>query len=774
MNPAKCVFGVQAGDFLGFMVHQRGIEVPEDKANAVINASPPRTKKELQRLLGRINFLRRFISNSSGKIHPFSPLLKLQGQNEFVWEPKHQEAFDKIKAYLASPPVLVPSRAGFPLKLYVSAAEASIGSLLAQDDANGVEHSIFYLKFSLQYVPQRGVKGQAIADFLAHHPMLDVPAVRELEVAATTLDRPDLACLPEYAALYQATVSLQPWVLYFDGSRTDTLAGAGVVLENPAGDRFSYSFQLEFQCTNNQAEYEALIIGLEVLLEMGIGDVQILGDSLLVINQLCNEFRCNSFTLVPYWNRALDLLDQFDNIHLEYIPRERNFAANELAQLATRVTLRYGVRERILKVEHRTLPSWMARRDPPDDTSVATLEPIDLDWRIPLIAYLKQPDPTANRKIRFLALNYFLRGDELRRRGEDGIDFRCVYGCEAKQLMREVHSGICGAHQAGPKMRWLLRRHGYFLPSILKDCIAFAKGCLDCQAHGPVQHIPNVPMQPIIKPWPARGWALDLIGMIHPHSSLQHKFIIVATDFFTKWVEAEPLKEASGGTLRQFLFRNIICRFGIPEVFVSDRGAAFMGGEVDKLAKEWGIQFVHSSPYYAQSNGQAEASNKIIITLLKKMLEANPRQWHETLYETLWAYRTSKRNLTATTPYALMFGHDAILPLEEHEDLSEKRLEALDSLVMEKQRVARAYDKRTRGRNYSEGELVWKAVLPLGEKLDGRGKWTPRWEGPYIIYKILGKGAFHLKDRDGDVHHNPINGRYLKKYFLNVWDSEES
>ncbi|XP_024184610.1 uncharacterized protein LOC112189501 [Rosa chinensis] len=176
-----------------------------------------------------------------------------------------------------------------------------------------------------------------------------------------------------------------------------------------------------------------------------------------------------------------------------------------------------------------------------------------------------------------------------------------------------------------------------------------------------------------------------------------------------------------------------------------------MGGEVDKLAREWGIQFVHSSPYYAQSNGQAEASNKIIINLLKKMLEANPRQWHETLYETLSAYRTSKRNPTTTTLYALMFGHDAVLPLEinfqslrvqeqhhligedcvqamwqEHENLSEKRLEALDSLVMEKQRVAHAYDKRTRGRSYSEGELVWKAVLPLGEKLDGRGKWTLR------------------------------------------------
>ncbi|XP_024172204.1 uncharacterized protein LOC112178269 [Rosa chinensis] len=199
-------------------------------------------------------------------------------------------------------------------------------------------------EFSLQYVPQKAVKGQAIADFLAHHPMLDVPEVRDLEVVAKTIDRPDLACLPEYAALYQATISLQPWVLYFDGSRTDTLAGAGVILENLAGDRFSYSFQLEFQCTNNQAEYEALIIGLEVLLELGVKDIQFRGDSLLVINQLREKFRCKSYLLAPYLDHALELLVQFDDVDLQHIPRELNFTANELAQLATGITLKYGVR----------------------------------------------------------------------------------------------------------------------------------------------------------------------------------------------------------------------------------------------------------------------------------------------------------------------------------------------------------------------------------------------------------------------------------------------
>lgn len=230
--------------------------------------------------------------------------------------------------------------------------------------------------------------------------------------------------------------------------------------------------------------------------------------------------------------------------------------------------------------------------------------------------------------------------------------------------MREAHAGICGSHQAGPKMRWLLRRHGYFWPTILKDCIAFAKGCQECQAHGPIRHIPNLPMQPIIKPWPFRGWAMDFIGMIHPASSKHHNFIIVATDFFSKWVEAKPLKNVTADKVVKFIYQNLICRFGILECIVTDRGVSFMSIEVVNKMNELGIKWLHSTPYYAQSNGQAEASNKIIINILRKMLESNKRNWHEDLYNTLWAYRTSKRSPTGTTPYALVFGHDVVLPLE--------------------------------------------------------------------------------------------------------------
>ncbi|KAI5328000.1 hypothetical protein L3X38_027396 [Prunus dulcis] len=149
MNPKKCVFGVQAGNFLGFLVPQKGIGIDKNKAKSIIEALPPRNKTELQSLLGKINFLRRFISNSVGKIQPFSSLLRLKQEQTFKWEEQHQQAFEEIKFYLSNPPVLSPPKRGRPLKLYVSASGLSIRSLLVQDNKKGKEQAVYYLSRTL-------------------------------------------------------------------------------------------------------------------------------------------------------------------------------------------------------------------------------------------------------------------------------------------------------------------------------------------------------------------------------------------------------------------------------------------------------------------------------------------------------------------------------------------------------------------------------------------------------------------------------------------------
>ncbi|KAI5323274.1 hypothetical protein L3X38_032346 [Prunus dulcis] len=724
MNPKKCVFGVQAGNFLGFLVHQRGIEIDKNKAKSIMEALPPRNKKELQSLLGKINFLRRFISNSAGKIQPFSSLLKLKQEQTFKWEEQHQQAFQEIKDYLSNPPVLSPPKRGRPLKLYVSASEVSIGSLLVQDNKEGKEQAVYYLsrtlteverrysaierlclalyftaiklrhymlphtiyiiaktdlikymltrpmlrgrigkwtlaltEFTLRYVPQKAVKGQAVADFLADHPGEEIENMDSLDIANANLLTRAHVCLnnPIYS------IHLTPWKLYFDGSKTDKASGAGVVLEEPLGIRHCYSFQLDFQCTNNRAEYEALIIGLEMLVELGIQSVEILGDSMLVLKQIAGEYKCLSPSLAVYLVAARNLLTEFREATWEHIPREENFAANELAQVASGIQMPEDCVQRIIKIGRKSLPSVLTRGMEIEVNSALITKD---DWRGPIMTYLQYPALPSERRVRIMATNYLMWNEDLVRKSKDEVLLRCLGKTEYMKVMGETHEGICGAHQGGRKMCWLIRRYGYFWPTMLKDCINYSKGCEACQRHGPIQQAPSVPMNPVVKPWPFRGWAMDLIGKIYPASSQQHCFIIVATDYFTKWVEAKPIKTTTSQEIITFIEEQIMQRFGIPESITTDRGSSFISRDMLDMAEAFKFKLLQSTPYYAQANGQAESSNKVIINIIRKMLEKNPKQWHEKLSETLWAYRTSKREATGMTPYALTYGHDAILPME--------------------------------------------------------------------------------------------------------------
>ena len=127
LNPLKCAFGVQVENFLGFLVHQRGVEVDQNKVKAIISAKAPQNQKELQKFLGQVNYVRRFISNLAGKTKAFFDLIKLKEVEEFKWKKQHQLAFDGIKGYLSESLVLVPPLKGRPLKLYLLVAKESIG-----------------------------------------------------------------------------------------------------------------------------------------------------------------------------------------------------------------------------------------------------------------------------------------------------------------------------------------------------------------------------------------------------------------------------------------------------------------------------------------------------------------------------------------------------------------------------------------------------------------------------------------------------------------------
>ncbi|XP_028954479.2 uncharacterized protein [Malus domestica] len=335
-------------------------------------------------------------------------------------------------------------------------------------------------EFSFQYVPQRAVKGQAITDFLTEHQessseVINIPG--SLEVTSIWIPpRKDISGKEDWVQQEIRRVAglwITHWKLYFDGSHTQKASGAGIVIVNPQGVYHYYSFLLDYQGnTNNRAEYEALIIGLEILMDLGAVEVEVFGDSELVINQLNGEFKCRHITMAGYYLAATQLLNVWDSeISVNHVPRESNLAANEMAQLASGVPIqerKYGVD---VEIQRRNLHSILERGFSLD---IMVLEAEIEDWRSPIIHHLKDPSSPTSKKDRQQATKYVLWAKNLLRKTPDGLLLKCLGQEESMRVMAEVHEGVCGAHQARTKMRWLLRRYGYFWPDMEKDCKFYA------------------------------------------------------------------------------------------------------------------------------------------------------------------------------------------------------------------------------------------------------------------------------------------------------------
>jgi hypothetical protein len=246
----------------------------------------------------------------------------------------------------------------------------------------------------------------------------------------------------------------------------------------------------------------------------------------------------------------------------------------------------------------------------------------------------------------------------------------------------------------------------------------------------------------------------------------------------------------------EFITEHIIHRFGIPQTLTTDQGSSFISKEVRAFAESYKIKLLNSFPYYAQANGQAESSNKILNKLVKKKIEENPRRWHEVLSDALWAHRISRHGATKVTPFELVYGQKAVLLVEvnlnayrlakqndlstvDYQDLmmdnidevTDKRLKALKEIEKDMFRVARVYNKKVKLKTFQIGDLVWKINLPLGMKSNKFDKWSPSWEGPYKIIKAISGNSYMMETVQGERLPRAINGRYLKKFYPSVWQS---
>ncbi|XP_060200598.1 uncharacterized protein LOC132628857 [Lycium barbarum] len=822
MNPLKCAFGVSSGKFIGFIVRQRGIEIDQVKVDVILKMPEPRDIHELKSLQGKLAYLRRFISNLAGRCQPFSCLMKKD--IPFEWDQACANAFESIKSYLIKPPVLVAPIPGKPLILYIATQERSVGALLAQENDERKENALYYLsrmmtpneinyspieklclalvfsiqkmkhyfqahvvrlvskanpikfvmskpvlsdrlarwylqfqQFEIVYISQKAVKGQVLADFLANHPIPD-----DWELSDELPDEDSML------------VEIQPpWKMYFDGAAHCEGAGAGIVFVTSLGEVLPYSFTLTQHCSNNVAEYQALILGLEMAVDMKQLQLQIFGDSKLVINQVLGSYEVKKPELLPYRNYAQKLIGWLGEVTIQHVPRKENKKADALAALASALVSPNQMQ--VVVCQRWVVPPPNECEEEVEHT-ITTLEVEIEDWRQLIIDYLYYgilPENLRRKtEIRWRAPRFLYYKNTLYRRSFDGVLLRCLGADESVQAMQEAHSGVCGAHQYGPKLHFHIKRMGYYWQTMVKDCLDYARRSI----------------APYCGFMAIEAWGLDVVGPL-PKSSGGHLYILAAIDYFSKWAEAVSLKEVKKENVANFIRVNIIYRFGIPRYILTDNGKPFDNKLMTKVCDLFGFKQRNSSMYYAAANGLAEAFNKTLCNLLKKVVSKSKRDWHERMEEALWAYRTTYRTPTQATPYSLVYGVETVLPLErqipslrlaiqegltdeenarlrleELEALDEKRLEAQQSLECYQARLSWSFNKRVHLRCFQVGDQVLVVRRPIITSHRSGGKFFAKWDGPYVVQKVYSSGAYKLVDSEG-LRIGPINGKFMKRYY---------
>jgi len=319
-------------------------------------------------------------------------------------------------------------------------------------------------------------------------------------------------------------------------------------------------------------------------------------------------------------------------------------------------------------------------------------------------------------------------------------------------------------------------------------CFGFVRRCHQCQIHSDLIHSPPLELHPMSAPWPFVAWGMDVIGPIESKASNGHRFILVVIDYFTKWVEVVTFKSVTKKAVVDFVHSNIICRFGIPNIIITDNAANLNSHLMKEVCEQFKIVHRHSTPYRPKANGAVEAANKNIKKILRRMVQGS-RQWHEKLPFALLGYRTTIRTSVGATPYLLVYGTEAVIPAEveipslriiveaEIEDtewvksrleqlalIDEKRLTSICFGQLYQQRMARAYNKKVRPRNFEVGQLVVKRILPHQD--EAKGKFAPNWQGPYVIKQVLSKGALQLADMEGKAIDTIVNADSIKRYYV--------
>jgi hypothetical protein len=255
---------------------------------------------------------------------------------------------------------------------------------------------------------------------------------------------------------------------------------------------------------------------------------------------------------------------------------------------------------------------------------------------------------------------------DLYRHAANDILMRCITQEEGHELLTEIHGGECGSHLASCTLVGKAFQHGFYWPTALQDAAELVKSCEACQFHAKQIHTPAQALQMIPPSWPFVVWGVDILGPL-PWAVGGYRFLFVAIDKFTKWPEATPVVSITQGAAVAFI-KSIVYRFGVPSRIITDNGTQFKSWLFQEYCEGIGTQLCFASVAHPKSNSQAERANAEILRGLNThtydCLKKHVANWVNELPSVLWGNRTTPSRATGETPFFLVYGAEACLPLE--------------------------------------------------------------------------------------------------------------
>ncbi|GJS79431.1 reverse transcriptase domain-containing protein [Tanacetum coccineum] len=377
---------------------------------------------------------------------------------------------------------------------------------------------------------------------------------------------------------------------------------------------------------------------------------------------------------------------------------------------------------------------------------------------------------TSQQKKKFFkdVKHYFWDDPYLFRTCADQIIRRCVFGQEALKILKACHEGPTGGHHSANITARKVFDAGFFWPTIYKDTYELIKSCDACQRQGKISQRDEMPQNAIQVCEIFDLWGIDFMGPFL--SSRGNKYILVAVDYLSKWVEAKALPTNDARVVVKFL-KSLFSRFGAPRAIISDRGTHFCNDKFDKVMSKYGVTHRLSTPYHPQTSGQVEVTNRGLKRILERTVGENRASWSDKLDDALWAFRTAYKTPIGCTPYKLVYGKACHLPVElEHKaywalkhanfdlktagdhrklqlnELSELRDQAYENSLIYKEKTKKLHDSKIKNRIFNVGDhvLLFNSRLKIFS-----GKLKSHWSGPFTIIEVYPYGTAKLSHTDG-------------------------